>query len=53
MTDTLTEALADAVERWPEKTFVRIDGRQVSYRAFEDQVGRLAAACNPAIACSS
>ena len=43
MTDTLTEALAGAVERWPEKTFVRIDGLQVTYRAFEDQVGRLAA----------
>ncbi len=43
MTETLTEALADAVERWPEKTFVRIDGLQVTYRAFEDQVGRLAA----------
>jgi crotonobetaine/carnitine-CoA ligase len=43
MTDTLNAALARAVEQWPDKTFLRIDGRTVTFAQFEGEVGRLAA----------
>jgi crotonobetaine/carnitine-CoA ligase len=39
---TLTSALADAVHRWPGRTFLKIDGVSVTFAAFEDSVGRLA-----------
>lgn len=39
---TLTSALADAVHRWPDRTFLKIDGVSVTFAAFEDAVGRLA-----------
>jgi crotonobetaine/carnitine-CoA ligase len=39
---TLTGALARAAQRWPDKTFVRIDGQEVTYAVFENQVARLA-----------
>lgn len=40
---TLNAALARAVTQWPDKTFVKIDGRDVSFAEFDRQVGRLAA----------
>jgi crotonobetaine/carnitine-CoA ligase len=43
MPETLNGALSEAVSRWPEKTFVRIDGREVSFADFDSDVGRLAA----------
>lgn len=39
---TLNSALASAVERWPSRTFLKIDGRSVTFAEFEDAVGRLA-----------
>src|SRR5947209_448271 len=41
--DTLNAALAQAVAQWPTRTFLKIDGLQVSFRDFDEQVGRLAA----------
>src|SRR4051812_24617245 len=41
--DTLTGALAHAADRWPDKTFLRIDGRTVTFAEFDRDVGRLAA----------
>lgn len=43
MTESLTDALAAAARAWPDKPFLRIDGRTMSFAAFEDRVGRLAA----------
>jgi crotonobetaine/carnitine-CoA ligase len=43
MPETLNAALAHAVATWPEKAFLRIDGRQVSFAEFDADVGRLAA----------
>ena len=43
MPETLNAALERAVATWPEKTFLRIDGRQVSFAEFDADVGRLAA----------
>jgi carnitine-CoA ligase len=43
MTESLPGALATAALAWPDEPFLRIDGRTVSFAAFEDQVGRLAA----------
>lgn len=40
--DTLNAALARAVERWPDKVFMKIDGVEVTFAEFDDQVGRLA-----------
>lgn len=42
-TDTLPTALARAAATWPDKTFMRIDGQQVTFAEFDRQVGRLAA----------
>jgi crotonobetaine/carnitine-CoA ligase len=41
--DTLNGALAHARERWPDRVFLRIDGREVTFAEFDDGVGRLAA----------
>jgi crotonobetaine/carnitine-CoA ligase len=41
--DTLTAALQRAVDQWPDAVFLRIEGREVTFAAFEAQVGRLAA----------
>ncbi len=41
--ESLNAALARAVERWPDKPFLRIDGRTVTFAEFDAQVGRLAA----------
>jgi crotonobetaine/carnitine-CoA ligase len=43
MPETLNAALAEAVASWPDKTFLRIDGRQVTFAEFDRDVGRLAA----------
>ena len=43
MPETLNAALEHAVVTWPEKTFLRVDGRQVSFAEFDADVGRLAA----------
>jgi crotonobetaine/carnitine-CoA ligase len=43
MPETLNAALQKAVATWPDKTFLRIDGRQVSFAEFDADVGRLAA----------
>ncbi|MGW5075983.1 AMP-binding protein [Rhodococcus sp. NPDC004095] len=40
---TLNSALADAVERWPDRIFLKIDGCDVTFAEFDAQVGRLAA----------
>jgi crotonobetaine/carnitine-CoA ligase len=42
MPETLNEALADAVASWPDKVFMRIDGRTVTFAEFDRDVGRLA-----------
>lgn len=42
-TDTLPAALAWSAAKWPDKTFMRIDGQQVTFAEFDRQVGRLAA----------
>lgn len=39
---TLNSALASAVERWPDRIFLKIDGASVTFAEFEDAVGRLA-----------
>ena len=43
MPETLNAALRHAVATWPEKTFLRIDGLQVTFAEFDAGVGRLAA----------
>jgi acyl-CoA synthetase (AMP-forming)/AMP-acid ligase II len=43
MPETLNAALEHAVSTWPEKTFLRVDGRAVSFAEFDAAVGRLAA----------
>ncbi|MEN3279034.1 MAG: carnitine-CoA ligase [Solirubrobacteraceae bacterium] len=43
MQETLNDALARAMRTWPAKTFLRIDGAEVSFEAFDRDVGRLAA----------
>jgi carnitine-CoA ligase len=43
VTATLNAALTRAVERWPDRTFLRIDGVEVSFAQFDDEVGKLAA----------
>lgn len=40
---TLNEALARAVERWPDEPFLRIEGRTTTFREFDEKVARLAA----------
>lgn len=40
--DTLNAALRRAAASWPERTFLKIDGHDVSFAEFDDQVGRLA-----------
>jgi carnitine-CoA ligase len=40
---TLTDLLGLAAERWPDKTFLRIDSGEVTFSAFENQVASLAA----------
>ncbi|WP_234820456.1 AMP-binding protein [Mycolicibacterium goodii] len=39
---TLNSALADAVTRWPDRVFLKIDGSSITFAEFEDSVGRLA-----------
>lgn len=39
---TLNSALATAVELWPDRIFLKIDGQSVTYRDFDDSVARLA-----------
>ncbi|KUI39241.1 AMP-binding protein [Mycobacterium sp. GA-2829] len=39
---TLTSALAEAATRWPDRTFLKIEGRSVTFAEFEDAAGRLA-----------
>jgi len=41
--ETLNEALEHAVRMWPDRVFLRIEGRDVTYAEFDQQVGRLAA----------
>jgi acyl-CoA synthetase (AMP-forming)/AMP-acid ligase II len=41
--ETLNDALAHAIRAWPAKTFLRIDGAEVSFETFDRDVGRLAA----------
>jgi acyl-CoA synthetase (AMP-forming)/AMP-acid ligase II len=41
---TLPQLLAAAVEKWPEKVFLRIDGCDVSFAEFDAQVAALAGA---------
>lgn len=40
---TLNSALSDAIEYWPDRVFLKIDGQDITFSQFEDQVGRLAA----------
>ncbi|GAA2352331.1 AMP-binding protein [Streptomyces violaceusniger] len=40
---TLNSALQHAVTAWPDRPFLRIDGRDVTFAQFDDAVGRLAA----------
>ncbi|WP_051791526.1 AMP-binding protein [Amycolatopsis jejuensis] len=40
---TLTSALRNAVSRWGNRTFLRIDGTDVTFAEFDEGVGRLAA----------
>lgn len=40
--DTLNAALQHAVGHWPDSTFLKIEGRDVSFAEFDQQVGRLA-----------
>lgn len=40
---TLNSALNDAIEHWPNRVFLKIDGQDITFSQFEDQVGRLAA----------
>jgi crotonobetaine/carnitine-CoA ligase len=40
--DTLNAALERAVERWPDRTFLKIEGQEVTFAEFDEQVGRLA-----------
>lgn len=40
---TLNDALARAVERWPDRPFLRMDGRTTTFREFDERVSRLAA----------
>jgi len=40
---TLNSALRRAVARWSDRTFLRIEGRDVTFAEFDDGVGRLAA----------
>jgi crotonobetaine/carnitine-CoA ligase len=42
MPETLNAALAHAVATWPDKVFMRIDGRTVTFAEFDRDVGRLA-----------
>ena len=46
--DTLNTALAQAVAQWPTRPFLKIDGLQVSFGEFHEQVGRLAAGLDAA-----
>ena len=39
---TLNSALASAVDRWPDRIFLKIDGISVTFAEFEHEVGRLA-----------
>jgi carnitine-CoA ligase len=39
---TLNSALANAAERWPQAVFLKIDGRDVTFSDFEQEVSRLA-----------
>lgn len=39
---TLNSALAHAVEQWPQRVFLKIDGLEVTFAEFEREVGRLA-----------
>lgn len=39
---TLNSALASAVQRWPDRVFLKIDGAAVTFAEFENEVGRLA-----------
>jgi crotonobetaine/carnitine-CoA ligase len=41
-TTTLNSALASAVQRWPDRIFLKIDGRSVTFAEFDDAVGQLA-----------
>jgi crotonobetaine/carnitine-CoA ligase len=41
---SLPQLLADAVQEWPDKTFLRVDGREVSFVDFDRQVAALAGA---------
>lgn len=41
--ETLNDALDRAVRDWPERVFLRIDGGDVTYAQFDDQVAHLAA----------
>jgi carnitine-CoA ligase len=41
---TLPELLSAAVERWPDKTFLRSDGLDISFSVFDAQVAALAGA---------
>ncbi|OQM77827.1 AMP-binding protein [Rhodococcus sp. 66b] len=40
---TLNSALSDAIEHWPDRVFLKIDGQDITFSQFEDEVGRLAA----------
>jgi len=40
--DTLNAALERAVERWPDRTFLKIDGEEETFAEFDGGVGRLA-----------
>ncbi|MFI7067685.1 AMP-binding protein [Kribbella sp. NPDC050124] len=42
--ETLPSLLAQAAARWPERTFLRIDGQDVSFAEFDEQTSRLAGA---------
>ena len=46
--DTLNTALAQAVAQWPTRTFLKIDGLQVSFGEFHEQIGRFAAGLDAA-----
>lgn len=40
---TLNSALAEAVQRWPGRVFLKMDGLDVTFAEFDEQVGQLAA----------
>ncbi|MBY4128147.1 AMP-binding protein [Rhodococcus fascians] len=40
---TLNSALTTSVAQWPDRVFLRIDGHDVTFSQFDQQVGRLAA----------